>query len=189
MQERSELVGCCNIFFFSRCLQNCTEAAGSWKGEMLRFDLFRKHSFAGFVVVVIFQWNWNKMKKSSAIFISQVPDGLSDLIDGLAHRLKEGTVSENQQLLSGCYFFQGTTWTGSGWNSVEWSGLFCHHQNWVNYTLPACHHYSSFGGSSGGDAIHTQSNNHTARQTTRTYSNQIWGEKYWRRWATLVPEV
>ena len=45
------------------------------------------------------------MKKSSAIFISQVPDGLSDLIDGLAYRLKEGTVSETQQLLSDSYFF------------------------------------------------------------------------------------
>ena len=44
--------------------------------------------------------------------ISQVPGGLSDLIDGLAHRLKEGTVSETQQLLSDSYFFlllEGTT--------------------------------------------------------------------------------
>ena len=106
MEERSELVGCCNIFFFSRCLQNCMEAAGSWKGEMLRFDLFRIHLFAIFLlVVVIFQWDWNEIKKSSAIFISQVPGGLSDLIDGLAHRLKEGTVSETQQLLSASCFF------------------------------------------------------------------------------------
>ena len=90
------------------------------------------------------------------LLIVQVPGGLSNFIRRLAERLKENTVSEALKLMLASFtlFFQGETWRRGGWNSVEWWGLLHHHQSWVNFALPACYCYSSFGSSSGRNTIH-----------------------------------
>ena len=91
------------------------------------------------------------------LLIVQVPGGLSNFIRRLAERLKENTVSDALKLMLASFtlFFQGETWRRGGWNSVEWWGLLHHHQSWVNFALPACYCYSSFGSSSGRNAIQT----------------------------------
>ena len=152
-----------------RCLQSYTEAAENWRGEMLRLESYihfgffvdccwYKHTVNDVNILHDNEWARKSTKLApEAIYWIQVPGGLSDFIRRLDGRLKENTVSEAHQLMLAPFtlFFQGETWRRSGWNSVEWWGLLHHHQSWVNFALPACYCYSSFGSSSGRNAIQT----------------------------------
>ena len=122
--------------------------------------------------------------------IVQVPGGLGNLIRWLAERLKEDTGTPIDALL---YSFKvrleeevvGIKWNDGGCSIATRAGSTFHCQHAI-LTLP-------LGVLQVGISSITHSvvftNYHNTRQTTKSCFNQIWGEKYWRHWATLVLAV
>ena len=114
----------------------------------------------------------------------QVPCGLGNFIRRLAERLKEDTVSEADQFPL-LYPLKvrleeevvGIEWNDEGCSIATRAGSTFHCLHAI-VTLPlgvlqveilSITHNAAF------------TYYHNTRQTTRSCSNQIWGEKYWRR--------